>query len=59
MTSSTKRFQNEKDTGTEAKAHYSTSCITKLAITADTGDPIAVPKITPNEDIRLERRNVG
>ena len=44
MTSSTKRFQNGRDTGTEAKALFSTSSITKLAITADTGDPIAVPK---------------
>jgi acyl-CoA thioesterase FadM len=44
MTSSTKRFQNDRDTGTEAKALCSTSSITKLAITADTGDPIAVPK---------------
>jgi hypothetical protein len=44
MTSSTKRFQNDRDTGTEAKALRSTSSITKLEITADTGDPIAVPK---------------
>ena len=41
MTSSTKRFQNDRDTETEAKALCSTSSITKLAITADTGDPIA------------------
>ena len=33
MTSSTKRFQNDRDTGTEAKALCSTSSITKLAIT--------------------------
>ena len=44
MTSSTKRFQNDRDTETEAKALCSTSSISKLAITADTGDPIAVPK---------------
>jgi hypothetical protein len=29
---------------TEAKVLCSTSSITKLAITADSGDPIAVPK---------------
>jgi hypothetical protein len=33
---------------TEAKALCSTSSITKLAITADTGDPIAVPKPVVN-----------
>jgi hypothetical protein len=44
MTSSTKRFQNNRDTGTEANALCLTSSITKLAITADIGDPIAVPK---------------
>ena len=44
MTSSTKRFENDRDTGTEATAHCSTSYITKLAITADTGNPIAVTK---------------
>jgi hypothetical protein len=44
MTSSAKRFQNDRDTGTEAKAFYSTCSITKLVNTADTGDPIAVPK---------------
>jgi hypothetical protein len=44
MTPSTKRFQNDRDTETDAKALCSTSSITKLAITANTGDPIAVPK---------------
>ena len=43
ITSSTKRFQNERDTGTEAKDLCSTSSITKLAITADTGDPSKKP----------------
>jgi hypothetical protein len=44
MTSSTKRFQYDKDTGTEANALCSTFSISKLAITADTGDLIAVLK---------------
>ena len=48
MTSSTKRFQNYRDTGTEAKALCSTSSIPKLAITADTGDPSLFQKPVDN-----------
>jgi hypothetical protein len=48
MTSSTKRFQNDRDTGTEAKALCSTSSITKLAITVDTGDPSLFQKPVDN-----------
>jgi hypothetical protein len=40
MTSSTKRFQNDRGTGTEAKALCSTFAITKLAVIADTGESI-------------------
>jgi hypothetical protein len=37
-------FPKNRDTGAEDKALCWTSSITKLAITAETGDPIAVPK---------------
>ncbi len=40
----TNRFQNERDSGAEAKGLCSTSSITKLAITAENGHPIAIPK---------------
>ena len=42
--SSTYRFQKKGLTGEVAKAFCSTSSITMLAMTAETGKPIAVPK---------------
>ena len=44
ITSSTYRFQKKGLTGEVAKALCSTSSITMLAMTAETGEPIAVPK---------------
>ena len=44
ITSLTYRFQKKGLTGEVAKALYSTSSITMLAMTAETGEPIAVPK---------------
>ena len=44
ITSSTYRFQEKGLSGEVAKALSFTSSITKLAMTAETGEPIAVPK---------------
>ena len=44
ITSSTNRFQNEGLTGAVVGALCSISSITKLAMTAETSEPIAVPK---------------
>ena len=44
ITSSTYRFQKKGLTGEVAKALCSTSSITMLAMAAETGEPIAVPK---------------
>ena len=44
ITSSTYRFQKKGLIGEVAKALCSTSLITVLAMTAETGEPIAVPK---------------
>ena len=45
ITSSTNRFQKKVLTGEVAKALYSSSSITMLAMTAEMGKPIALPKI--------------
>ena len=44
ITTSTYRFQKTGLSGEVAKALCSTSSITMLAMTAETGEPIAVPK---------------
>ena len=44
ITSSTYRFQKKGLTDEVAEALCSTSSITMLAMTAETGEPIAVPK---------------
>ena len=44
ITSSTYRFQKKGLTGEVAKTLCSTSSITMLAMTVETGEPIAVPK---------------
>ena len=49
MTSSTQRFQNKGFTGDEANAYCSTSSITKLAMTAETGEPKAYQKSVDNK----------
>ena len=45
ITSSTYRYQKRDLTGEVVKALCSTSSTTILAMTAETGEPIAIPKI--------------